>query len=737
MNNVSPPDTRPSYSSHPDRGDEFNLAEMLGNLWDGRWLILGALVLCLSTGLVYVFSVNPVYQLDGLLQTESQKNYGAQSQGFTKLEGVYALQTVAQAEIEILKSNLVLGRVVNLMNLDLEADPILTPVLGRLLNRNPSTRPMVEIESMEMPSSLRGTVFKLTSLGGGEYAWAGPDDTVLGKGRIGEPAVADFAGAQVKLRVRAMRGKPGQAFSVKLTPVLEAIAKLRLALTVEERGRNQNMPSNILGVSLVAPDPVKGAKILNEILNQYIRQAIERKSGESSKALDLLLAQRPVAQAQLADAESRLNAYRQRSGAVDTQREGEVYLQEGSNIDAQITTLRQRRQELLRTYTENSDQVTTVDQQIAHLQSESRRVLGKVSELPRAQQEVVRLTRDVQLKSEAYTALQTSIQQLQNTLAGSLGNARVVDYAIPDMDAVKPKKKVLMALFGFIGILLGTGAAYLRKMLQHGIEDHRVIESKLGLPVLVTIPHTEAQRKFTRESHKHLPGNHLLAVGEPEDMATESLRSLRTVLHFTMEGLENRLVMITGPAPGVGKSFISTNLAAVLAQGGARVLLIDADLRRGSLHRVFGIKGRAGGLAESLLGRADWQSLVKETGIPDLDLLSTGVLPSDPLVLLMSPLFGQLTAKASAEYDFVVIDAPPLLPVTDALVIGSKVDNILLVAKYGMHPLDEIRTCQTRLGNLGTRLKGCVFNDIRLVGYKGLYGYYKYEFDYKYRRGEG
>jgi tyrosine-protein kinase Etk/Wzc len=737
MNIESASEHRTTYPGHPDRGEEFNLAEMLGNLWDGRWLIIGALFLCVSAGLVYVFSVTPVYQLDGLLQTEAQKSYGAQGQEFTKMEGVYAQQTVAQAEIEILRSNLVLGRVVSILNMDLEAEPILTPVVGPLIQRHSANRPMIEVESLELPDSLRGTVFKLVARGGGEYTWLTPDGMVLGKGRIGEKAVADYLGSQVKLKIRALGGKPGQAYSVKLTPVLEAIAKLRLALTVEERGRNANMPSNILGVSLLAPNPVLGARILNEVLNQYIRQAIERKSGESSKALDMLLAQRPVLQAQLSEAEGRLNGYRQHSGAVDTQREGEVYLQAGSNIDAQITTLRQRRQELLRTYTEKSDQVTTIDQQIAHLQGESRRVAAKVTELPRAQQEVVRLTRDVQLKSEAYTTLQTSIQQLQNTLAGSLGNARVVDYAIPDMDAVKPRKKVLMALFGFIGILLGVGAAYLRKMLQRGIEDHRVIESKLGLPVLVTIPHTEAQRKFTRDSHKHLPGHHLLAVGEPEDMATESLRSLRTVLHFTMEGVDNRLVMITGPAPGVGKSFISTNLAAVLAQGGARVLLVDADLRRGSLHRSFGIKGRAGGLAESLLGRADWQTMVKETGIPDLDLLSTGVLPSDPLVLLMSPLFGQFTAKASAEYDFVIVDAPPLLPVTDALVIGSKVDTILLVAKYGMHPLDEIRTCQTRLGNLGGRLKGCVFNDIRLVGYKGLYGYYKYEFDYKYRRGEG
>jgi len=746
MNNLPSSDPQPSSSSQdgsgprpygePEKNEEFNLSEFLGNVWDGRWLIISSVLVCIAIGLLYTLSVSPMYQLDGLLQTETQKNYGAQGTQFTKMEGVYAQATVAEAEIEILKSNLVLGRSVTTLGLDIESSPVLQPVIGKLLNRNPLTRPSIEIDSLEMPDSLRGTPFRLVAAAGGRFVWLGPDGATLGQGQAGDRLTANVGGSSVRLKVRSLRAKPGQVFNLKLNPVLETINDLRLRLSIEERGRNGNAPSNILGVSLQDTDPVKGAAVLNEILNQYIRQAIERKSGDSAKALEMLQVQRPLLQAQLSDAESRLNGYRQASGAVDPTREGELFLQEGSSLDTQISALRQKRQELLRTYTEHSDQVVTVDQQIAHLQGEAKRVDQKVTNLPRTQQEIVRLTRDAQLKSEAYTSLLSSIQQLQNTLAGSLGNARVVDYAIPSYDAVFPKKKVLMALFLFIGFLVGLGATYLRRMLHRGVEDHRLIESKLGLPVLVTIPHAVAQKGFSRDIVKQAPGPHLLAVGEPEDMATESLRSLRTVLHFTMENASNRIVLITGPAPNIGKSFVSMNLATVLAQGGSNVLLIDADLRRGVLHRTFGIKGRAGGLTEVLMGRAEWKSLIKDTGIPRLHLLSTGVLPPDPLVLLMSPQFASFTAEVSEAYDFVIMDAPPLLPVTDAVVIGSKVDTILLVAKYGAHPMDELRTCQQRLKNLGGRLKGCIFNDIKLVGYKGLYGYYKYEFDYRYHRGE-
>jgi tyrosine-protein kinase Etk/Wzc len=718
-----------------DKAEDFRIGEIFASVWDGRYLFLAAIVLSLAVGLFYVYSTSPVFEVEGLLQTEGQKNYGSQGTEFTKMEGVYSQQTVTEAEAEIVKSNLVLGRVVSNLRLDIDTSPILPPLLGNLLHHDRTTRPLADVAVLDMPEALKGARFQLVKLPGGDYQVLGPDGSVIGKGSTGDRLSLSFAGNPIQLQVRSLRGKPGQAYTLRLVPQIEAINALRRDLIVEERGKNVNAPSNILGLTYQSGDPVLAANILNEVLNQYIRQAIERKSGDSAKALEMLQGQRPLLQAQVTDAENRLNGYRQQHGAVDLARESDLALQEGSNLESQITALRQRRQELLRTYTEHSDLVTTVDQQIARLQAESKQNEQKVSELPRIQQDFVALTRDVQVKNDAYTALLNSIQQLQNTLAGSLGNARVVDYAIPSFDPVAPRKKMLMVLFGFIGILLGAGVNVVRRMLNRGVEDHRIIEAKLGMPILVTIPHSEAQKDMLRNIQRHAPGTHVLALGQPEDMATESIRSLRTVLHFTMENVRNRLVLITGPSPNIGKSFVSTNLAAVLAQGGASVLLVDADMRRGNLHRAFGFKGRAGGLAEILSGRTDWRSMVKETAVPNVGLISTGVLPPDPLVLLMSPLFSTFTQEVSEVYDFVIVDAPPILPVSDSLIIGSKVDTILMVAKYGAHPLDELRTSQNRLKNLNRKLKGCIFNDIKLVGVQGLYGYYKYNYQYKYERG--
>jgi tyrosine-protein kinase Etk/Wzc len=268
--------------------------------------------------------------------------------------------------------------------------------------------------------------------------------------------------------------------------------------------------------------------------------------------------------------------------------------------------------------------------------------------------------------------------------------------------------------------------------LWQGLEDHRVIEAKLGLPVFVTIPHSKAQDEHYQALSESRPGSHLLAHHDPEDLATESLRSLRTMLRFSMVESSNNAIMITGPSPKVGKSFISSNLSVVLAQGGSKVLVVDADMRRGNLHKYYGLPQRKGGLSEVIAGMMDWESAIHGTETPGLFLMSSGRIPKNPAELLMTKKFDDFIAEASKHYDYVVIDAPPLLPVTDASIIGSKVGTILLVTKFGQHRLDEIRTCQNRLESNHLPLKGCIFNDIQPIGLGYFDQRYRYAYHYKY-----
>jgi tyrosine-protein kinase Etk/Wzc len=702
------------------------LVEVIVNLWEGRYLILGSLAFFLLMGAYNVWTTVPVYQIDAMVQVQAKRT-GSMDTSLSKMESLFSEPSEAQTEIEILKSNRVLGGTVEALGLDTFATPKLLPVVGAALVKDKPDAPRIEVEAFEVPEALRGEKFRLTALSDGGFQWQTSRGTVLATGRPGEWVYGATGGLSMRLKVRILAGKAGQKYVLMKKPLNMAITELNQNFTAAEKGKQ----TNVLGLSLKNTVPAKGALILNEIINQYVQHKASKKAGETSKTLALLQAKMPVLKANLDASENRLNQFRARSGSVDLSREADTFIQQGASINGQISALKQKKEELLRTYKENADVVVTLNMQIAKLQGEQQQVDAKMRSLPGTQQEVVRLSRDVQVNTELYTALLNNIQQLQISSAGEMGNVAVIDPATPNLVPLNLRAWMVLTLHGFLGLVLGVGVLMLRRVLRTGVKDHRLIESRLGLTVLATIPHSKLQEEHDRAISRRQPGFHLLAMLNPDDLATESFLSLRTALHFSLQGARNSAVMITGPSPDIGKSFVTGNLAAVMAQTGAKVLVVDADLRRGNLHHYFGFKNRLGGLSEVLSGRADWKTLIQASGVPDLDVLSTGAVPPNPSDLLMSSRFSEFLEEAWEAYDFVLIDAPPLLPVTDALLIGAKVGSVLLVAKYDHNPLEEIQACQKRLEKQGIVAKGCIFNDIKPLGIG--YGYYDYRYAYHYK----
>ena len=197
----------------------------------------------------------------------------------------------------------------------------------------------------------------------------------------------------------------------------------------------------------------------------------------------------------------------------------------------------------------------------------------------------------------------------------------------------------------------------------------------------------------------------------------------------------NNIVLFTGPTPGIGKSFTSTNFAAVLGAGGKRVLLIDADMRKGHLHQFFGMK-RGHGLSELITGTRVLSDVVHRNVAPNLDLISTGTMPPNPGELLMSPATLQLLESLSGQYDLVLIDTPPVLAVSDTQVIASHAGTVFLVARAEVTALGELQESVKRLGQTGVAVKGVVFNDLdtsrqRYGGYGYKYSRYRYT-NYQY-----
>ncbi|MCK4676086.1 MAG: polysaccharide biosynthesis tyrosine autokinase, partial [Gammaproteobacteria bacterium] len=256
------------------------------------------------------------------------------------------------------------------------------------------------------------------------------------------------------------------------------------------------------------------------------------------------------------------------------------------------------------------------------------------------------------------------------------------------------------------------------------------------------IPFSEVQDKTSRAANKRSGNSHyqLLAHENKDDQVLESFRSLRTSIQFALMEAENKIVMISGPSPEIGKSFVSTNFAYLMADSGKKILLIDADMRKGHVHAAFNLD-KSPGLSEMLSGEHELADVIrKDTLHKDLDVMTSGIYPPNPSELLMSNTFKTLLSKLEDSYDLIIIDTPPILAVTDASIVGQYASTSFMILRSGNHHLREIQTALKRFEQNGVQVKGAIFNGIELK--KGRYGdkygngykYYGYQYEYKRKR---
>ncbi|MBU3845596.1 MAG: polysaccharide biosynthesis tyrosine autokinase, partial [Candidatus Acinetobacter avistercoris] len=251
---------------------------------------------------------------------------------------------------------------------------------------------------------------------------------------------------------------------------------------------------------------------------------------------------------------------------------------------------------------------------------------------------------------------------------------------------------------------------------------------ELDLPVYATVPRSPKQesRLQSLKKKKNIP---ILALKNSDDIAIESLRSMRTAIQFALSAARNNIIMISGPAPEVGKSFISTNLATILAQSDKRVLIIDADLRRGYLHKYFNLEVTPG-LTEYLNSQNTLNDIIRETEVPGLHVMSRGKSPTNPSEMLGSDKFKSLLEELSTQYDHVIIDTPPVLAVTDGIIISQFTGVNLVIARYAKTQMKELELTVNRFEQAGVKVNGFILNDIQ----RGSGGYsYGYNYAYAYK----
>jgi len=730
-------------SSAPINEDEIDLATLFGTLLDYKWLIgivTGVFLIC---SIAYVVLAQPVYEADALVQVEQKVPDLPGLSALTQTLGASSSQ--ATTEIALITSRTIIGGAAANLNMSIVVTPHQFPLIGGFIARHfASSNPgslaapwmglsrdgwggeKLDIFQLKVPDAMLGKPMLLVAGENGNYTlyastFFNSTSAVLLHGRVGEVAT----GNGVTIQVKTLLAHPGMRFDVVRNSDLATIALLQTQVIASEQGSD----SGIIALSFDHPDARLAAQFLDQVSTLYVQQNVDHNSEEAAKSLKFVREQLPAVRLTLDKATEALNAYQISAKSVDITMQTKGLLDQEVAVETSIQQLRQQQADIERRYTPQHPAYQALMQQIGQLQAQKNAMDKQVGTLPDTQQELLRLTRDVTVYNATYTSLLAQAQQLDVARAGTVGNVRIVDKATVDItQPVKPKKALVVFGGTFLGAFLALAFVFLRQMLHRGVEDPADIE-KTGLSVYASVPSSTGEKAIalTGKDTRGDGRQHLLVLSAPSDPATEALRSLRTSLHFARLEAKNNILMISGPSPNAGKTFISANLAAVVAQSGQRVLIIDGDLRLGSLHKVLGGSAE-GGLSELISGQIDQAQATRAVAnLDNLYFIPRGKVPPNPSELLMNERFTALLEKLKPLYDLVIIDTPPILAVTDAAVIGNHAGTSLMVLRFGLNQAREIALAKQRFEQNGVEIKGAIFNAVekRHSGYSS-YGYYDY-----------
>ena len=722
---------------------DIDLTELFAVLMSGRWVVFVALIFGAAIAFIYTTLATPMYSADALIQIERQA--GAYT-GLSDLAEVLPADSGIGAEVEIIKSRSILKEVVEKFRLDIQLKGILGTYFGRAVNIFPSvdtsesalqwrsgngdvgkvkqfTFTRLEHVGVEEPLSIM-----LEYMGGGSFKYHAPGSYgIIKEGEFFEISGVEY---EVSGRLDDVVLEKGDEFQVNIDPVLYAARRLRDKLNVSEVGRD----TGVMRVALDGENRKLIKSVLEGIAQAYVKRNVERRSEEAKLSLDFLRDQLPNVRADLEAAENRLASFREKNRTIDLTIETASVLEEVVNIDQRLYELDLKRTDLMRSYTKDHPLLKTLDEQSNLLVAEKRKLQEKSKSLPEIQQELLRLVREVEVTTQLYTFMLNKTQELSVVQAGTIGNVRILDHAEVNPVPVRPRKFLVFVFSIFSMAALAVMGLFIRYKSKAGIAEPNEVESTLSSPVYSVLPQSEVVDRGSKRERRPV------VVAEPESVIAEAFRSLRTSLHFSLMPRSGcPVISISGPAPNVGKTFVSVNLALTLAGGNKNVLFIDGDMRRGDADsRLF--VARSPGLSEL------WSSNPGFTE-PDyiqsckfnerLHVISRGKSPPNPAELIMNGNLLELISKWRKVYDYIVIDTPPVLAVTDPVLFSTMTDALFIVGRVGSTKMEELLESKKRFEKAGVGLNGVIINGMtKALAAGGRYGQNYGYYNYSYQRGE-
>lgn len=742
-----------SNAASKDDNDEIDLLALFLVLLRGWKIILFFALLGLLLGVLYTRYVNPTFQSDALIQIEeSSQGVAALGENISNLVGSDA--STGETEAELIRSRMVLEPVVDALNLRVRlSDPTIGYIEKIKSNRTytqintaeevtlETSDGQVVIKQFDVSKDYLNKGFSLVKSENGFTLTNGFDDF---KGQFNKPYQFNGANGQIRITVAQLpeNNHPVNIYKQSLHNATNAING---ALSVVEKGKG----TGIIQLTMTGPNQQQTTSILSQVVQSYFGQNQARGSEETTQTLEFMETQIPVLREKLEKSEAKFNEFREQSGTIDVTQESQILLAENARIDAQLSDLKLKKADLTTYYTEEHPLVIQINDQIEVLNNRKQQIKNTIQELPEIQREFLQLSEDVGIDREIYLTLLKNYQQLQIAKAGQLGYARIIDMPISTFRAIAPKKLQIWLLSMFLGTLLGAVLALIKSLLRNVVKDPERLEEKTGVPVVATIPRSPLLTRLRK--NKKSP-NRLLAHADNDSLSYEAIKSLRTNLMFGMPvvgkvGERAKVILITGESPRVGKSFISANLTEVFSQLDKKVLIIDADMRLGELHKVFNMD-QHNGLADYLMQdtthlskeaaqvvshdgiqeSSSLASFIHPTGIDNIDFMPRGEHPRNPASLLANGSFDHLMTELNLYYDYIIIDSPPILAASDAMILAQYVDKVLMVARYDKSIEGQVVYAVNQMNKANINVDGIILNDVQ----QGIMSKYSYHYSYAY-----
>lgn len=744
--------TAPNISANDatKKDDEIDLIALLLTLLRGWKTILACALLGLALGVTYSRYVQPTYKTDALIQID-KKSQGVSALGANISELVGAEATPAETERELIKSRMVLAPVVSKLHLDIQVSDAEIGALDRIAQSTIPTQISTEdgvvldteegavrISSFTVPQAYENEDFNIIKTDTGfELSIERDEGLETYTGNIASPTTIKTPEGDINISVESL---PAVGHNINLTKlsVPSAIENLSKVLSVSERGDK----TGIVQLTLTGEDQKQVSRILSNVVQSYVDQNLARGSEQTTTTIEFMESQIPQLKQKLEQSEEAFNKFREQYGTIDVSKEAEILLNESAQIERQLSELKLKQAELLTYYTTEHPLVVQINDQLAVLSARRQEIKETVTRMPETQREFLQLSQDMDINREIYLTMLKNYEQLKIARAGEIGYVRVVDMPISTFEKIAPRRLVIWALSLIIGTLLGSLLVLAKSLLRNTVKDPERLEEKTGIPVIATIPRSKTSINLIKNNKN---SRRLLAMVDHDGLSYEGIKSLRTSLMFAMPPVskvasifgklereeaskQGKIIAISGEAPGIGKSFISSNLAETFSQLNKKVLIIDGDMRRGELHKIFTVS-QTNGLGDYLTEKdATLANFIHPTSFEFIDFMPRGKHPNNPASLLSTDKFSNLLVQLVAIYDYIIIDTPPVLAVSDAIIIAQYADKVLMVTRYNHSVEGQLAYAVKQMNKANVTVDGIVLNDM----VQGITSKYSYHYNYAY-----